>query len=55
MLGEKTKAEKKKLHNSKKERYYNNTGWTVRAIEDMRANQCDIERMLIERERDLQR
>lgn len=52
---EKGKAEKKELYSREKANYYNKKEWAVEAIEDVRENEKDKERMLIERERNIQR
>ncbi|XP_020297358.1 uncharacterized protein LOC109861916 [Pseudomyrmex gracilis] len=52
---EKRDLKRKDLYSKEKERYYNSKGWSVEAIEESYKEGKDVESMMIERERDMQK
>jgi len=52
---EKRNVIKKELYSKERERYYNKNGWGFEGIEEWRNMGISVERMIIERERDIQK
>lgn len=52
---EKEERDRKDLYSLEREKYYNNSGWEIKAIEDLRDKDINMTQELKEKEKDIQR